>query len=608
MLGPVFRQEMLAAGRRSRQFWVRVALGLVLLFIMGVCYAVAIESQPGGSSSGTLSIQGAAQIGVAYFAAFSWSMLIGVLLLTPAVASGAIASERERRTIEYLFTTDLSNAEIVFDKFAARMLSVAMLVLATLPVLAIFRLLGGVPGVLLLMLFGLLASTACMAASIALLASARSGTARLAQQRAFRWLMLLLISPGLLGWLMITPWGQAVIATPIGGWLHDMVVSPFLSALMALNPLVALGKVGATDLTGIGLGGSGWEMFTPIGAQLALAAGVLVITIATVRRTYLKGASTGKETKDAEPVIGRRPAVSDRPVLWKEMVFSTQPGISRRWRRLTRFAWMLLITLGAIWLALGYWMTITNSDNASFAISQFISGVITIGTGIASIGVLMAGGRAATLVASEKQHDTWVSLLTTPLAGKQVIGHKALGNLWSMRWMFAVVAVLGALAATLEARLWVALAWQLLMISLAGVFATGLGLLASQHFKKATTASVVTAITLVFCAGAYLPFLILPLAFSGSGGDEGLVLLSGSYVYLIAAPMVLALGVDEPWLYAAHVIGTIGYAVAAFAVLMRSISLFDEQRSEGSPALTAGDPAYSSAGSPPAASSVPSAG
>ena len=56
--------------------------------------------------------------------------------MTPAVAAGGIASERQRRTIEYLFATDLSNGEIVLDKLCARLLTVGKLLLATLPVLA----------------------------------------------------------------------------------------------------------------------------------------------------------------------------------------------------------------------------------------------------------------------------------------------------------------------------------------------------------------------------------------------------------------------------------------------------------------------------------------
>ena len=43
----------------------------------------------------------------AFFLSFSWLQILLILLVGPAMAVGTIATERERRTIEYLFVTDL---------------------------------------------------------------------------------------------------------------------------------------------------------------------------------------------------------------------------------------------------------------------------------------------------------------------------------------------------------------------------------------------------------------------------------------------------------------------------------------------------------------------
>ena len=62
------------------------------------------------------------------------------VLLTPgaAVAIGLYeAYAKERKTLEFLFATDLKNREIIFGKLAARILTLLMYVVAGLPVLTL---------------------------------------------------------------------------------------------------------------------------------------------------------------------------------------------------------------------------------------------------------------------------------------------------------------------------------------------------------------------------------------------------------------------------------------------------------------------------------------
>ena len=91
-----------------------------------------------------VNIQSIANFSAAFFSMFAVLQLLAVVLIGPAMAAGTIAMERERRTIEYLFTTTLSNTEIVLGKLGARVLQIFYLVLAGLPVLALAMLLGGI--------------------------------------------------------------------------------------------------------------------------------------------------------------------------------------------------------------------------------------------------------------------------------------------------------------------------------------------------------------------------------------------------------------------------------------------------------------------------------
>ena len=70
--------------------------------------------------------------------------LLAVLLIGPALAAGTIAQERERRTMEYLYATPLSNLEIIIGKLGGRVLQILYLVLSGVPVLALAMLLGGI--------------------------------------------------------------------------------------------------------------------------------------------------------------------------------------------------------------------------------------------------------------------------------------------------------------------------------------------------------------------------------------------------------------------------------------------------------------------------------
>ena len=67
-----------------------------------------------------------------------------VLLAAPAATAGAICLDRARGTLTHLLVTDLSDAEIVLGKLAARLVPVLGLVVCSLPVMALLTLLGGV--------------------------------------------------------------------------------------------------------------------------------------------------------------------------------------------------------------------------------------------------------------------------------------------------------------------------------------------------------------------------------------------------------------------------------------------------------------------------------
>ena len=125
-LGPVFVYEWLTAARRWQMYALRSALALILLVAV---FIVWDKSVPSGSYRA--SHREHAKIGEDIYYGFFGTLLSVVLLAAPAATAGTICLDKARGTLLHLLVTDLSNAEVVFGKLAARMIPVIGLIAAS---------------------------------------------------------------------------------------------------------------------------------------------------------------------------------------------------------------------------------------------------------------------------------------------------------------------------------------------------------------------------------------------------------------------------------------------------------------------------------------------
>lgn len=147
---PVLDRELRASLRHVRTF------GLLAIYV-SILAAVVVSAFP--SDQNIAMEGGTSQVGRELFYKFFLAQSLLVLLLFPALATGAVAQERERRTLEPLLMTPLRPMQIVWGK-ASGVLALAVLLLAgTLPLTSMCFLLGGLsPGELIAsyaILFGL---------------------------------------------------------------------------------------------------------------------------------------------------------------------------------------------------------------------------------------------------------------------------------------------------------------------------------------------------------------------------------------------------------------------------------------------------------------------
>lgn len=127
---PIITRELRVASRRSGTYWARVVAAVVCLVVF-----VANSSVPGSSLSGA---------GFTLFTSLHDSLLLVIWTLVPLMACDAIAEERREGTLGLLFLTPLRSGGVVAGKFSAHLLRSLVLWTATLPVLVVPLIVGGI--------------------------------------------------------------------------------------------------------------------------------------------------------------------------------------------------------------------------------------------------------------------------------------------------------------------------------------------------------------------------------------------------------------------------------------------------------------------------------
>ena len=136
---PLLRRELIQSAGRRRTWVLRVVVLLVLIFVMLSWYSSVLERSVAWGR-GPLGFLGAGSQLLAGLVMFDlWAML----LLLPALTCSAIAAERERQTLGLVLVSRMTPAGIVLEKFLARLLPMAWLLMLTGPLLGITYSMGG---------------------------------------------------------------------------------------------------------------------------------------------------------------------------------------------------------------------------------------------------------------------------------------------------------------------------------------------------------------------------------------------------------------------------------------------------------------------------------
>ncbi len=289
-MNPVLTREMRARWR-GRSFVFLLGYLLLLAFAVVWLYGEHDTSQVNrfGASSGRASLGSMAQIGHDLFLHLTWMQTLCWMLLAPALTSTSIASEREHGLLEGVQLTPLAPWRIVSGKLLSALGFSALILLASLPIVAVCFLMGGVSPQEFAQALLLQIATATGGALIGLWCSSRSRRAN----SALSWTFGLIIAWGVSSFVGFILWDSGFTAPAKASlWQqlrHDLCgllgqTNPILAALLIANPqMMRMG--GAARVPGISIlaiDAPAWAISS--GFQLALGALLFWLATRAVRK------------------------------------------------------------------------------------------------------------------------------------------------------------------------------------------------------------------------------------------------------------------------------------------------------------------------------------
>jgi ABC-type transport system involved in multi-copper enzyme maturation permease subunit len=440
-----------------------------------------------------------AKFAESFFMMFMEVQFVGIFLLTPAFAAGAIAEEKDRRTLEYLLATDLDNREIVLGKLVSRLLSLVLLVLTGLPILSLVQLWGGVDPDLMLSGFAASGLTMLSLAGLSILCSVYTKRPRDAIVLTYLIVVGYLGISALSRWLISTPSLGAAPVIPLS--MEDI-----LEWFSTGNLFVMIHKLRDAQGKGLllkqvlpGLIGN-YALFHGLVAVLTTTWAVVRMRVVAKSETYLRPSKVRRLRW-----VGRFP-VRTRPMLWKEINIEAGLGFNRLGRIVVAFI-ILASFLPALWIGYHYLFDARGFQQPWARVEEAVNEwVRSVGTIMATLVLMGIGIRAAGAVSGERDKQTLDSLLTSPLRTQEILFAKWLGSILSVRWALLWLCViwgLGALTGGLDRT---CLPWLILAWCVYAAFMAALGLYFSTIHNTTQRASIWTLTITGFVFGGHWIF------------------------------------------------------------------------------------------------------
>jgi ABC-type transport system involved in multi-copper enzyme maturation permease subunit len=391
---PLLARELADQAAHARHYVLRCLCAIVMF---GICFFALRDVLVADQTVGQMSLGR----GLVVVESVTTTQAFIIVLFLPAITCGAIAGEKERNTLPILLTTRLGSLTIVLEKLASRLVIVFMLLLLSLPLLAVAYSMGGISLRDLLGRVLYLAELSLLVASLTLMCSAWCGSTVSAFFMSYFVAGALFFS-GLIGLGIVYP----LIAHfgPPGRWLVHVLTlfAPLLFISIATRCLISRAFV------------------TPRNFILALFRGL--------DRLYTR---MNVVVGNIELVREKALLPGDKPIAWRETAKKSLGTV----RYLVRV--LVAIELPTVFLL------VISSDARSVDLSSGFTVASWLWFVVWCIAATLIAVSAASIVSSERTRQTLPVVLATPMAGDQIVRDLFAGvrRLITVLWIpFATIA------------------------------------------------------------------------------------------------------------------------------------------------------------------------
>lgn len=427
--GPVFQREIRVTGRRRGTYVIRLLVLFVPTAFVALNFAVgSMDARMGYAQSVAGAIQSLQGVAFSVAATVAWCQLITLSMIAPLLTAGALVEERTARTLSAIAASPLTPGAVIGGVFASRMVNLAILALLPLPLILAIRTFGGLETSFVLWSFAIAVSSAVAAAALGLWSSTRATRTATAVSTTVMLMLLQWIGPVLI----------FMAEAALKGWrgpgsFEWMIVSPIATLAIVQNapPGSVFGFSGAEIAATNCAISLGIAFVALLLARWQLARLIATDRVELVRqpsrrerrRARAAAAQAGAPAIEGAPEpsfndAGSSRTVEGNPVLWREV---RQPLFNAAWKR-----WLGVIGVVLLVLVIhASTLTLSRMDSEAVVIAPAIVTLIVL--------ILSAAAVPAGSVTTEREAQTWATLLTTPLSPLQILVPKVAGavrRLW----------------------------------------------------------------------------------------------------------------------------------------------------------------------------------
>lgn len=243
MLNPIMKKDFKVTARSMKMAWGLMAYEAVLAFIFIIALSM-LSMQSGYSYQNIYSEL------IALFPLIGIAQVSMAALAIPVMTASSISGEKERQTFDIMLTTCLSPMSIVFGKVFSSVVQIMLYVAASIPIMALAFVLGGLSWWTLFLFLIVIFVFATLAGSIGVFCSSIS-------RKSIVSIILAFVSYFLVCFLTVLP--MIIILFSTGGRdVYDSVAFLLLNPIIFLEEFFMLSMTGESLFSGHSSGGFGF--------------------------------------------------------------------------------------------------------------------------------------------------------------------------------------------------------------------------------------------------------------------------------------------------------------------------------------------------------------